>query len=184
MEKVVVLLIRNKHEGFKDFENALSWLWNRGLYEVKDLHNGHGAWSLTGVLGDMTTRGHQTKSSGDLHLQLLVKFVNNLQGANDQKLQHSKGWSWEGIQQQQRGWALPTQSWNKIIAKPLCNLIKVNSRWDTEGSVCQWICQFKNLWSGWTHPKARLTIWRVLVHTFYCNKRGRTWTVSNSDFPF
>jgi hypothetical protein len=80
-------------------------------------------------------------------------------------------------------WQKTTKEWRLLLDHPDTDPAIWNRRRGVEYSFEEWISCWHKLWTGWNHPRRRLTIWRIVKEGFYTNKRGRKWHVSRGMCP-
>lgn len=105
--------------------------------------------------------------------------MNNLEGLADITLDNCAGWKWIGPGKTSE-WTFP----NKVLISRLRSQIavdptKLNRRWGQLKTAPQWEILSKHLWKGWTFPKVRFFLWRLLQHGFFTNGRAHKWGVSD-----
>jgi hypothetical protein len=82
-----------------------------------------------------------------------------------------------------RGWSLSPRHWRLLVASSTPSISQLNTRWAVNWNAEQWQRLWRQLWSGWAHPRTKFLLRRLIQYGFFTQSRGAIWKVCTAQCP-
>lgn len=161
-----------------DLPRLLSFLTQRKVHNLQDFRTIEGNWKPEDRIINMA-RG--TRVTADEEFKRFYSCLIQVEDLDELPLQVCRGWKWED--NPKPGWHFPNRIWVSRLGKIEMDVNKLNRKWQVQNTRQDWERLWKQLWGGWTFPKVRFFMWKLIHHGFFTNSKALKWGVADGICP-